>query len=99
MVPLVLIYILFDFFCIIYNSLAFEWSWDALGKSAACDLSDENRTAIFHVSYSSGTAAVKGSQPMSDRQYFWEVKMTSPVYGTDMVCILKQCFSLSTKVT
>ena len=57
--------------------------------SAACDLQGEGRTSIFHMSYSSGTAAVRGTQPMTDRQYFWEVKMTSPVYGTDMVCALE----------
>ena len=40
---------------------------------------------VFHVDYSCGTAAVRGTIPMVEDQYYWEVKMTTPVYGTDMV--------------
>lgn len=39
----------------------------------------------FHSEYSCGTAAVRGSKELADGQHFWEIKMTSPVYGTDMV--------------
>ena len=73
---LTLLYILF---------LEFEWSWDSDNKSAACDLSEDCRLAMFHKNYSSGTAAVRGNVPMTDKQYFYEIKMISPVYGTDMV--------------
>lgn len=65
----------------------FDWGWDAEGKSEACELGDNNRTVLFHMNYSSGTAAARGTQPITDGQYFWEIKMTSPVYGTDMVFI------------
>ena len=65
--------------------VVFEWTWDTHHRSAAADISESEREVRFHVNYSSGTAAVRGSQLMTDRQYFWEVKMTTPVYGTDMV--------------
>ncbi|XP_076207038.1 F-box/SPRY domain-containing protein 1-like [Aptenodytes patagonicus] len=35
--------------------------------------------------YSCGTAAVRGNKELADGQHFWEIKMTSPVYGTDMM--------------
>lgn len=63
----------------------FEWTWDEAHKSAAAEVSQDEREVRFHINYSSGTAAVCGTQVMADRQYFWEVKMTTPVYGTDMM--------------
>ncbi|XP_052779752.1 SPRY domain-containing SOCS box protein 3-like isoform X2 [Mya arenaria] len=63
----------------------FEWTWDSGSKSAASFLKHDQREVVFHVDYSCGTAAVRGSQPMCDDQYYWEVKMTTPVYGTDMM--------------
>jgi len=69
--------------------VAFEWTWDSENKSAAADLTPGDREVRFHINYSSGTAAIRGTHVMADRQYFWEVKMTTPVYGTDMVtCLL-----------
>ena len=65
--------------------VAFEWTWDGTHKSAAAEVSSDEREVRFHINYSSGTAAVCGTRVMADRQYFWEVKMTTPVYGTDMV--------------
>lgn len=35
--------------------------------------------------YSCGTAAIRGTKELGEGQHFWEIKMTSPVYGTDMV--------------
>ena len=43
------------------------------------------REAIFHPSYSSGTAGIRGTEILSEGQHFWEIKMTTPVYGTDMM--------------
>jgi len=63
----------------------YDWKWDAINKSSACEISSDGRDARFHSNYSSGTAAARGSVAMTDRQYFWEIKMTTPVYGTDMV--------------
>eukprot|EP00092_Neocalanus_flemingeri_P003814 GFUD01004108.1.p1 GENE.GFUD01004108.1~~GFUD01004108.1.p1 ORF type:complete len:413 (+),score=155.34 GFUD01004108.1:158-1240(+) len=45
-----------------------------------------NTQIIFHPTYSSGTASVFGSIPLvSPYHHYWEVKMLSPVYGTDMM--------------
>lgn len=63
----------------------FDWVWDDLNKSSAALLSCDNRKVSFHVEYSCGTAAIRGTKELGDGQHFWEIKMTSPVYGTDMV--------------
>ena len=77
--------------------LVLEWRWNAEEKSTACELSPDLRDVKFHVSYSAGTAAVKGSHPLVEDQYYWEVKMTTPVYGTDMVCSIGLHVKLSLK--
>ncbi|XP_041942286.1 SPRY domain-containing SOCS box protein 3a [Alosa sapidissima] len=63
----------------------FDWVWDDDSRSAATLLSCENRKVSFHSEYSCGTAAIRGSKELTDGQHFWEIKMTSPVYGTDMM--------------
>lgn len=62
-----------------------EWTWDSNHRASATDLSFNDRQVVFHKDFSSGTAAVRGTQSMNNDQYFWEIKMTSAVYGTDMV--------------
>ena len=64
----------------------FDWVWDNDTKSFASFLKPDCREVLFHVDYSCGTAAVRGTIPMIEDQYYWEIKMTTPVYGTDMVC-------------
>uniref|UniRef100_A0A8C5R0Y2 SPRY domain-containing SOCS box protein 3 n=1 Tax=Leptobrachium leishanense TaxID=445787 RepID=A0A8C5R0Y2_9ANUR len=80
----------------------FDWVWDDCSKSTATVLSCDNRKVSFHMEYSCGTAAIRGNKMLSDGQHFWEIKMTSPVYGTDMVreqgarcelVIVRHCFS------
>lgn len=63
----------------------FDWVWDDLNKSSATLLSCDNRKVNFHMEYSCGTAAIRGTKELGEGQHFWEIKMTSPVYGTDMV--------------
>uniref|UniRef100_A0A8C5JZ94 SPRY domain-containing SOCS box protein 3 n=2 Tax=Jaculus jaculus TaxID=51337 RepID=A0A8C5JZ94_JACJA len=63
----------------------FDWVWDDLNKSSATLLSCDNRKVSFHMEYSCGTAAIRGTKELGDGQHFWEIKMTSPVYGTDMM--------------
>uniref|UniRef100_G3PI41 SPRY domain-containing SOCS box protein 3 n=1 Tax=Gasterosteus aculeatus aculeatus TaxID=481459 RepID=G3PI41_GASAC len=63
----------------------FDWVWDGNGGSTATLLSCENRKVNFHSDYSCGTAAIRGSRELAEGQHFWEIKMTSPVYGTDMM--------------
>ncbi|XP_026172108.1 SPRY domain-containing SOCS box protein 3 [Mastacembelus armatus] len=63
----------------------FDWVWDEDFKSSGAFLSCDNRKVSFHSEYSCGTAAIRGTKELTDGQHFWEVKMTSPVYGTDMM--------------
>ncbi|NXF09787.1 SPSB3 protein, partial [Smithornis capensis] len=63
----------------------FDWVWDDLNKSTATLLTCDNRKVNFHMEYSCGTAAIRGNKELADGQHFWEIKMTSPVYGTDMM--------------
>ncbi|KAL3876268.1 hypothetical protein ACJMK2_034135 [Sinanodonta woodiana] len=63
----------------------FDWVWDDSSKSSASHLKMDKREVLFHVDYSCGTAAVRGTLPMQQDQYYWEIKMTTPVYGTDMM--------------
>ncbi|KAK6300001.1 hypothetical protein J4Q44_G00300340 [Coregonus suidteri] len=51
----------------------------------------DNRKVNFHTEYSCGTAAIRGSKELADGQHFWEIKMTSPVYGTDMMVGIGTC--------
>lgn len=73
--------------CVLLAS-GFYWEWDDHFKSSGAFLSCENRKVSFHSDYSCGTAAIRGTKQLADGQHFWEVKMTSPVYGTDMVGII-----------
>ncbi|XP_061611049.1 SPRY domain-containing SOCS box protein 3 isoform X2 [Phyllopteryx taeniolatus] len=63
----------------------FAWVWDQRLKSSGAFLSCDDRKVSFHSDYSCGTAAIRGTRELADGQHFWEVKMTSPVYGTDMM--------------
>ncbi|CAL8289260.1 unnamed protein product [Boreogadus saida] len=66
-----------------------DWVWadgGGGGGSPAARLSCDDRQVNFHGEYSCGTAAVRGAAELAGGgQHFWEVKMTSPVYGTDMM--------------
>ncbi|XP_038156912.1 SPRY domain-containing SOCS box protein 3 isoform X1 [Cyprinodon tularosa] len=63
----------------------FDWVWDEHCKSSGASLSCDNRKVSFHSDYSCGTAAIRGTRELSEGQHYWEVKMTSPVYGTDVM--------------
>ena len=42
--------------------------------------------AYFHPDYSCGTAAIRGNRQFREgEEHYWEVSMSSAVYGTDMV--------------
>lgn len=69
-------------------TLGFHWEWDDHCKSSGAFLSCNNRKVNFYSDYSCGTAAIRGTKELTDGHHYWEVKMTSPVYGTDMVSIV-----------
>ena len=63
-----------------------DWTWDTTSRSPSVLLVQFNTQIIFHPTYSSGTASVFGSLPLvSPNHHYWEVKMLSPVYGTDVM--------------
>ncbi|XP_038066346.1 SPRY domain-containing SOCS box protein 3-like isoform X1 [Patiria miniata] len=64
-----------------------DWLWNEEETSDACVhvLGNSGAQVFFHQDYSCGTAAARGTQPMSQGQHFWEIKMDSPVYGTAMM--------------
>lgn len=66
---------------------ACEWLWDE-ANSSGVQLDNEMRDVLFHPKDSCGTATIRGTAPLEKDQYFWEIKMISPVYGTDMVSLL-----------
>lgn len=50
------------------------------------DISTDKRTVRFHRGYSIGTAAVKGDRPLVfGQEYFWQIKVLTKPYGTDVV--------------
>lgn len=56
--------------------------------SSSISLSSNDGEVLFHPDYSCGTAAIRGTEPFEQgSQHYWEVKMTSAVYGTDMVSL------------
>lgn len=62
-----------------------EWRWDS-NVYPSTSLKHEGREVLFHPDYSCGTAAARGENILQNGgEHFWEVKMTSAVYGTDMV--------------
>lgn len=62
-----------------------QWTWDKESKSDFVEIINDNMDVRFHRNYSNGTAVVRCTEPMTNHQYYWEVKMTYPVYGTDIV--------------
>lgn len=68
-----------------------EWKWQkpADTESSWVVLSENDQLVTFHPFYSGGTAAVKGDTPMKlNCHYYWEVKMLTDTYGTDIVSLL-----------
>lgn len=65
-----------------------EWKWEvpASMEQSWVKMTDDQRQVTFHPYYSSGTAVVRGTTPMlHDYHYYWEVKMLSEPYGTDIM--------------
>lgn len=64
----------------------YEWRWDEMKLTRSTTLSENKRDVFFHQTFSSGTAAVRGNIAFEpNRHYYWEIKMLSALYGTDVV--------------
>ncbi|GAB0098663.1 SPRY domain-containing SOCS box protein 3, SPRY domain [Sergentomyia squamirostris] len=62
----------------------YEWSWDAAIPHP--DSNINSNLVIFHPVYSQGTSLVRGNKALQTGMcHYWEVKMISPVSGTDMM--------------
>lgn len=64
-----------------------EWTWDKSMSNENTEVNNMGREVTFHKHFSNGTAAIKGCSPLKEGQHYWEIKMTTSVYGTDMVNI------------
>ncbi|KAJ8983988.1 hypothetical protein NQ317_008693 [Molorchus minor] len=63
-----------------------DWNWSRTNTSPNTILSKGDREILFHPLYSSGTAVVRGDVMFeSNMHYYWEVKMISNLYGTDVM--------------
>lgn len=72
------------------------WNWKASSNNVVM-FADNYIT--FHPVYSSGTAVIRGDkQFLPNNHYYWEMKLCSQIYGTDIVSvvtiILKTFFNL-----
>lgn len=64
------------------------WNWSTANSSPGTGITNDNKDILFHPCYSSGTALVRGDLTFQPNlHYYWEVKMTSNMYGTDVVTI------------
>lgn len=67
------------------EDMRFEWGFSEDSKTASVVL-EAGRVLTFHRTHSAGTAAVLGATPLEEnRHHYWELKMTTPVYGTDVM--------------
>ncbi|CAG9857061.1 unnamed protein product [Phyllotreta striolata] len=64
----------------------FYWRWSTGHSSSDIRATNDSRDILFHPCYSSGTAVVRGDELFRPNvHYFWEVMMTSKLYGTDVM--------------
>lgn len=71
--------------------LVHEWTWNKENDTSTIVLSENNLKVKFHNGYSYGTAAVRGTNLLEKgRHHYWEVKMLSCIYGTDIVSIFNR---------
>lgn len=67
---------------------ASDWNWEEppCSNQVKVELSHNQREVLFNPVVSVGTSAVRGTIPfLPGRQYLWEIKMLSTIYGTDVV--------------
>lgn len=67
-------------------SPGFEWNWEKEGSGSTVVFQNNDRNVIFNPGFSVGTAAVRGTKPFRPGyHHYWEIEMSTEVYGTDMV--------------
>lgn len=74
----------------VFLNEGFEWNWEKDGTGTTVVFHNNDRDVIFNPGFSVGTAAVRGTQPFKPGyHHYWEVEMSTEVYGTDMVSAKK----------
>jgi len=69
-----------------FNEEDYCWYWDEKSKSNDVNVQNCGTEAYFHPDYSCGTAAIRGNRQFREgEEHYWEVQMSSAVYGTDMM--------------
>lgn len=68
------------------NGCRVQWTWNAADKSHEVRLCGRGqRTTLFHPNWSNGTAGVRGNRCLNGGVYYWEVRVSSRVFGTSMM--------------
>lgn len=68
------------------TSRRLDWIWD---KALTFETVVSGAEVIFHPVYSQGTTIVRGNEPLyRGRHHYWELKILSPLSGTDIVSFL-----------
>ncbi|TGZ51791.1 hypothetical protein CRM22_010719 [Opisthorchis felineus] len=63
-----------------------DWHWFVPNEANQfAKLSESAALVTFHPLDSQGTATVRGTVALSGELHYWEVKVVSPTYGTDMM--------------
>lgn len=63
-----------------------DWQWFIPNEvNQAAKLSESAALVTLHPHYSRGTATVRGTVALSGELHYWEIKVVSPTYGTDMM--------------
>ncbi|CAL8123755.1 unnamed protein product [Orchesella dallaii] len=66
--------------------VCFEWHWEKDGTGSTVVFHNSERDVIFNPGFSVGTVAVRGTQPFKPGcHHYWEIEMSTEVYGTDMM--------------
>ncbi len=63
---------------------AIEWTWSD-ASSREFDVEEDGRCVVFHPRGRTGPAAVRGSVALGVGLHYWEIKVISLIYGSDMV--------------
>lgn len=75
---------LLDCYCDVF--IRHEWTWDSSLASTKVKLFKDNLAVKFNPGYSNGTTAIRGSECLAKgRHHYWEIKILTPVYGTDIM--------------
>ena len=63
-----------------------NWTWKHEENCHDVQLTDpERRTALFHPSWSNGTAGVRGTKTLNQGRYYWEIHVNNRVFGTSIM--------------